>query len=301
MPISSWPCDSPWPSVFFRWSWLRVQQRRPARSALSAPASFSPSATPAETASTDPTASDLKCRRRHPPAPSSSRTSRSGLSGHRKRACGTGSRRPTPTGVRVAAYGHRRWLRSPMCATTCACLPGYVVRASLGPLVVDDTAWYAVGDVPQAGEPTTADSLRIWRTVSPAEDSANAFSSTRSRLHSLGRRLATERPATECPCFGDYPGPTVIAPGVGEGDGRGPTWQGHRFPSPPRHPRRLTLASSVCWTRWRPVYFDESAVDYLQGQIPGVMPAADAGPDAELWLDILGDCAWAVTVELPQG
>ena len=48
-------------------------------------------------------------------------------------------------------------------------------------------------------------------------------------------------------------------------------------------------------------FFDESAVDYLQGQIPGATLAADAGPDTELWLDILGDCAWAVSVQLAQG
>lgn len=42
---------------------------------------------------------------------------------------------------------------------------GYVVRAQLGPLVVDDTAWVAVRNVPQAGQ-AEADTP-LWRTVAP--------------------------------------------------------------------------------------------------------------------------------------
>jgi hypothetical protein len=179
---------------------------------------------------------------------------------------------------------------------------GHVVQARLGPLVVDDTVWWAVDNVPQAGQASV--DTPVWRSAAPVAYSELDFQLTWIAVAQPGTLVrTTDRPAMECPCYGEPPGPTVVASGVGVG--RVGPWTNVAAPF-------MTFAaaapSSTDTCEFHVLnqdgdasFFDEPAVDYLEGLIPGVTPAADAGPDTELWLDIIGDCAWAVTVHLAQG
>ena len=180
---------------------------------------------------------------------------------------------------------------------------GHVVRAGLGPLVVDDTVWWAVDNVPQAGQAST-DAAPVWRSVAPVEHSELDFQLTWIAVAQPGVTLVrvTDQPAA-CPCYGDPPGPSAFATGVGEGRvgpwiNRAPAWMTFAAAAP--------SPSGTCEFRvvnqdGQPMFFDEAAVDYLDGLIPGVSPAPEAGADAGVWLDIAGDCVWVVSVQLPQG
>jgi hypothetical protein len=178
---------------------------------------------------------------------------------------------------------------------------GHVVRADLGPLVVDGTAWFAVSNVPQAGQ---ADfETPIWRSVAPVPYSEIDFQLTWIAVAQPGAAFVrvTERPACS-PCYGDAPPPTAVA--MGQGRGRIGPWVN-------RDVAFITFAvaapSSATTCRIRVTnpagetkFFDEPAVDYREAFIPGVSPAPDAGADADVWLDIAGDCAWAVKVQVAQ-
>ncbi len=49
-----------------------------------------------------------------------------------------------------------------------------------------------------------------------------------------------------------------------------------------------------------PMFLDDPAVEYVDAFIPGVSPAPNASPVAEVWLDVTGDCAWAASVYVAQ-
>ena len=178
---------------------------------------------------------------------------------------------------------------------------GDVVRVQLGPLVVDDTTWFAVYNVPQGGQADT--DTPLWRTVAPVPYSEIDFKLT---WMALAQPTATfvdvaERPACS-PCFGDAPPPTVAAAGVGEG---------RVGPWPNRDAAWMTFAAAapqaggVCdfrvTTPSGAIMLDEPGVDYFSALIPGVSPAPDAPADAEVWLDVGGNCGWAILINLPQG
>ena len=178
---------------------------------------------------------------------------------------------------------------------------GYLVRVGLGPLIVDDLTWFAVSNVPQAGQ-APADTP-IWRTVAPVPYSEIDFELTWIAAAQAGKTYVrvTERPACSL-CFEDSPPPTAAASGVGAGrvgpwTNRDATWMQFAAAAP--------LASDVCdfrvTTSSSVVRYDERGVDYFSALIPGVSPFPDAPIDAEVWLDIGGDCAWAVRIDLPEG
>jgi hypothetical protein len=48
------------------------------------------------------------------------------------------------------------------------------------------------------------------------------------------------------------------------------------------------------------MFLDDPAVEYVEALIPGVSPAPNASPEAEVWLDVTGDCAWAASVYVAQ-
>lgn len=179
---------------------------------------------------------------------------------------------------------------------------GHVVRVELGPLLVDDTTWFAVVNVPQAGQAQS--DTPIWRTVAPVPYSEIDFELTWIAAAQAGSSFVrvTERPACSA-CYEEPLLPTAVAAGLG--GGRVGPWIN-------RDAAWMTVAAAarssgstcefhVANQAGEPMFFDEFAVDYLKGLIPGVSPAPDAGPLAEVWLDISGDCTWAVTVYVAQG
>ena len=179
---------------------------------------------------------------------------------------------------------------------------GHVVQARLGPIVVDDTVWWAVDNVPQAGQ--AIGDAPVWRSVAPVAYSELDFQLTWIAVAQPGTTLirTTERPAMECPCYGEPPGPTVVAAGVGEG--RVGPWTNRALAF-------ITLAAAapesggVCDFRVTvpsgEIMHDQPGADYFSAFMPGVTAFGVAPADAEVWLDVTGDCAWAVTVALAQG
>lgn len=171
----------------------------------------------------------------------------------------------------------------------------HVVRAVVGPIVVDDTAWYAVTNVPQDGQ--AREDTPIWRSVAPVPYSEIDFELTWIAIAQPGAFFVerTSRPACGS-CLDDPGRPTAYASGIG--DGRIGPWRNSG-------PAYITIAaaapssSSMCEFRLsnqggQAMFADEPAIDYMTAFIPGVSP----GIDAEVWLDITGDCAWAIRVHV---
>lgn len=176
---------------------------------------------------------------------------------------------------------------------------GHFVMAVVGPIVVDETTWYAVANVPQ-DDGQTWDDTPIWRSVPPIPYSEIDFQLTWIAIAEPGGATFVEvadRPA--CPaCYGDWPQPSAVASGVGEG---------RVGPWPNTGVAYITivaaapLSTSTCGFRTtnpngEPMFFDEAAVDYVEGFVPGV----SQGTDAEVWLDVTGDCAWAIKVTVAE-
>jgi hypothetical protein len=179
---------------------------------------------------------------------------------------------------------------------------GHVVRASLGPIIVDETAWFAVDNIPQVGQ--AQEDTPIWRSVAPVPHSEIDFQLTWIAVAQPGATFVevTDRPACS-PCYGDAPTPVAVASAVG--DGRIGPWTN-------RDVAWMTIAaassssSSTCEFHIAnqdgdPMFRDEPDVGYVEAFIPGVSPAPNAGPEADVWLDVTGDCAWAVKVYVAQG
>jgi hypothetical protein len=174
---------------------------------------------------------------------------------------------------------------------------GHVVQANLGPLIVDDLVWFAVYNVPQAGQ--ADDETPIWRTVAPVPYSEIDFELTWIAVAEAGVTFVrvTERPACS-PCF-EAPPPTAVAGGSGQG--RVGPWINS---APPWiiYAAAARRANEVCDFRLATpageLMREELGVDYLSGYIPGVSPAPDAAPDAEVWLDVGGDCEWALRINV---
>jgi hypothetical protein len=174
---------------------------------------------------------------------------------------------------------------------------GHFVQAVVGPIVVDETTWYAVANVPQAGE--AWEDVTLWRSVAPVPYTDGDFQLTWIAIAQPGATFVevTDRPA--CPaCYGDWPQPSAVASGIG--DGRIGPWTNSGV-------AYITIAaaaqsaSSRCEFRitnqdGQAMFFDEPAVDYAEAFIPGVSPGSD--PDA--WLDVTGDCGWAIKVLVAQ-
>jgi hypothetical protein len=182
---------------------------------------------------------------------------------------------------------------------------GYVVRAWLGPLVVDDSAWFAVSDVQQAGEAAVTDQYRSWRAVAPVAHTDPSFELTWIAVAQSGTTLVrtTGRPGRECPCYGDALTPNIVAAGVGEGRvGPWKNWAAATIVVAAASPSAADTCEFRLMTQaGESININESAVDYFKRLLPGVYLAPKAATDADVWLDVLGDCAWAVSVQLPQG
>lgn len=174
---------------------------------------------------------------------------------------------------------------------------GHVVRAELGPLIVDNVAWFTVYNVPQAGQ---ADSeTPIWRTVAPVPYSEIDFELTWIAVAVPGATYVrvTERPSCS-PCFEALP-PTAAAGGSGEGRvgpwiNSAPAWI--IYAAAARNTNDLCDFRLV--TPAGELMREVLGVDYLSGYILGVSPAPDAAPNAEVWLDVSGDCEWAIRINL---
>jgi hypothetical protein len=177
---------------------------------------------------------------------------------------------------------------------------GHVVRVQLGALRIDDTTWFAVYNVPQAGQADT--DTPLWRTVAPVPYSEIDFELTwiAAAQQSATFVRLTERPACS-PCFGDAPPPTVAAAGVGEGRvgpwiNRDAAWVTFAAAAP--------HTGGVCDFRVAvpsgEVMQDQPGVDYFSAFIPGITAFGVAPADAEVWLDVTGDCGWAVLITVPQ-
>lgn len=179
---------------------------------------------------------------------------------------------------------------------------GHVVQVSLGPLVVDETTWFAVRNVPQAGQ-TDADTP-IWRTRAPVAYSEIDFELTWMAAAQPGVAFVrtTDRPACAA-CSEGPPSPTAEATGFGDGRvgpwlNRGGAWITFAAAS--------ADSSGACEFRITnpeglPMFANEAAVDYLSAQIPGVSPSPDTPPDEPVWLDVSGNCGWAFVVYVSQG
>ena len=145
---------------------------------------------------------------------------------------------------------------------------------------------------------------RCWRSVAPVAYSELDFQLTWIAVAQPGATLVrtTDRPAMECPCYGDAPGLRVVAAGVGEG--RVGPWTNR---APPFITLAVAAPSSADTCAFRAVnqagdeFLDEPAVEVFDGFIPGASLAPDNETAAEVWLDIVGDCAWAVSVFVPPG
>lgn len=178
---------------------------------------------------------------------------------------------------------------------------GYVVRAELGPLVVDDTAWYAVTDVPQAGENAGDDTMQVWRSADWVPSDEYEFELTWIAVSQPGTTLVRLTDLPACSQCGYPPRPVVVASGVGEG--RVGPWTNER---PPFITFAGAAPSSTDTCEFRIVsqagdtFLDEPGVEFIGGQT-GARLAPDGESEAEVWLDIIGDCAWAVSVQLTQG
>ena len=103
---------------------------------------------------------------------------------------------------------------------------GYVVRVELGPVVVDNRAWYAVRNVAQAGQP--GEDVASWASKAPVPYTDIDFDLMWLAASEPGALFVqpTDRPASACPCYGDEPPPSVVATGVG--DGRVGPWNNDR-------------------------------------------------------------------------
>ncbi len=179
---------------------------------------------------------------------------------------------------------------------------GHVVQASLEPIIVDETTWVAVDNVPQAGQ--TREDTPIWRSVAPVPYSEIDFQLTWIAVAQPGATFAelTDQPACS-DCYGDLPVPVAVASGVG--DGRIGPWTN-------RDVAWITIAaaasssSSTCEFHTanqdgEPMFINDPAVEYVETLIPGVSPAPTASPEAEVWLDVSGDCAWSAKVYVTEG
>lgn len=178
---------------------------------------------------------------------------------------------------------------------------GHVVRASLEPIIVDETAWVAVFNVPQAGQ--TYEDTPIWRSVAPVPYTEIDLQLTWIAVAQPGTTFVevTDQPACSS-CYGDLPIPVAVASGIGDGrigpwTNRGAAW--------------ITIAaassssSSTCEFHvtnqdGEPMFLDDPAVEYVDAFIPGVRPAPNASPEAEVWLDVTGECAWAASVTVAE-
>ena len=172
---------------------------------------------------------------------------------------------------------------------------GYVVRVQLGPLVVDDTAWFAVYNVAQAGQ-ADADTP-LWRTVAPVPYSEIYFELTWIAASQPGATFVrvAERPACSA-YYAESPPPSPAAAGTGEG--RVGPWI-NRVSS-------ITIAaaaassSATCelrvTTQSGDQRFAEPAVKYYSFSNPYVAPVFGAAPGDTVWLDVSGDCTWAISI-----
>jgi hypothetical protein len=178
---------------------------------------------------------------------------------------------------------------------------GHVVQASLEPIIVDETVWVAVYNVPQEGQ--TREDTPIWRSVAPVPYSEIDFQLTWIAVAQPGTTFVelTDQPACSS-CYGDLPVPVVVASGVG--DGRIGPWIN-------RNVAWITIAAasssstSTCEFNMvnqdgQPTFLNDPAVEYVEVFIPGVSPASNASRESELWLDVTGDCAWAAKVYVAQ-
>ena len=177
---------------------------------------------------------------------------------------------------------------------------GHVVRVQIGPLIVDGATWFAVYNVPQAGQAYT--DMPLWRTVAPVPYSEIDFELTWIAVAQPSATYVdvTERPACS-PCFDEAPPPTVAAVGVGQGRvgpwiNRDAPWMTFAAAAP--------QSGGVCGFRVTvpsgEIMRDQPAVDYFSALLPGVNPFGAAPADAEVWLDVTGDCGWAATITVPQ-
>lgn len=178
---------------------------------------------------------------------------------------------------------------------------GHVVRASLEPIIVDETAWVAVSNFPQAGQ--THEDIPIWRSVAPVPYSEIYPQLTWIAVAQPGTTFVelTDQPAC-LSCYGDLPVPVAVASRIGDGrigpwTNRGAAW--------------ITIAAasssstSTCEFHManqdgEPMFLDDPAVEYEATILPGVSPALNASPEAEVWLDVTGDCAWAASVYVTE-
>ena len=177
---------------------------------------------------------------------------------------------------------------------------GYVVRVQLGPLVVDETTWFAVYNVPQAGQAVS--DAPLWRTIAPVPYSEIDFELTWIAAMQPDATFVrvTDRPSCS-PCYDEGPAPSVVAAGTGAGRvgpwlNQAPAWITFAA-APPSS--TATCEFRVTNQAGEPAFLDEPAADYVEALIPGVSIAPDR--DASVWLDIAGDCSWAVMVNVPEG
>jgi hypothetical protein len=176
---------------------------------------------------------------------------------------------------------------------------GHFVMAVVGPIVVDETTWYAVANVPQDDGQTWEDTP-IWRSVAPVPYSEIDFQLTWIAIAQSGATFVEVTDRSACPaCYGDWPQPTAVASGVGEG--RVGPWPNTGVASitiaAAAPVSTATCAFTITNPTGEPMFFDEAALDYVEGFVPGVSP----GTDDEVWLDVTGDCAWAIKVSAAEG
>jgi hypothetical protein len=175
---------------------------------------------------------------------------------------------------------------------------GHVVLVVLGPIVVDQTTWYAVANVPQDGQ--SRQDAPIWRSVAPVPYSEIDFQLTWMAVAQPGATFVEVADPPSCAdCFGDVPELTAVA--AGRGSGRIGPWANSGVAyitmAAAAHSESSTCEFQVTNQDGHVMFLEEPMIDYVEAFIPGVSP----GQGAEAWLDITGDCAWAVNVVVAEG